>query len=428
MEKILPSNRIRKDVADILEEGVRGNGSVVSALIQKASELVIQELLEEEVTNYLQRGYYERSKGSTRGHRNGYEPARVKTAEGKLTVQVPQVRNTEEPYRSKIAQFLRGNTEVVERLAAEMYARGLSTRDIEDALRDATGDLILSKSAASRISDVLWEDYEAFRSRDLSRLEVEYVFVDAVYERARAQAKGREAILCAWATVRGGRKVLLHLAVGYKESYPDWLEFFRHMIKRGLRPPISITSDGAPGLIRVIEEVFPKSLRVRCWFHLMKNLASKVEEELWPELKAEIVAIRDAVDLETGRRLSQEFMAKHERTYPALVECLSSDLEAALAQLRVPVRHRKHVRTTNLIERSFEEERRRTKVIPGFLTERACLKLVFSVLIRASRRWRRVQFSERDIQKLDVLRMELGLEEPQKSEATAMETADVHSA
>jgi transposase-like protein len=121
-------------------------------------------------------------------------------------------------------------------------------------------------------------------------------------------------------------------------------------------------------------------------------------------------------------------MAKHERTYPALVECLSSDLEAALAQLRVPVRHRKHVRTTNLIELSFEEEKRRTKVIPGFLTERACLKLVFSVLIRASRRWRRIQFSDRDIQRLDVLRMELGLEEPQKSEVTARETADVHSA
>ena len=143
---------------------------------------------------------------------------------------------------------------------------------------------------------------------------------------------------------------------------------------------------------------------------------------------SEIQAIRDAVNLETGRRLAQEFIGNYERRYPALVECLSSDMEAALAQLRVPVRHRRHVRTTNLIERSFEEERRRTKVIPGFLTERACLKLVFSVLIRASRRWRRQPFSETEIRQLDVLRMELGLEEPQKSEATARETADVHSA
>jgi putative transposase len=121
--------------------------------------------------------------------------------------------------------FLDGNSEVLERLVTEMYARGLSTRDVEDAFRDATGDMVLSKSTISEITDRLWEDYQAFISRDLSDIAVEYLFVDAVFESLRRHG-AKEAVLVGWCIASDGRKHLLHLAVGNKESQACWSEFF----------------------------------------------------------------------------------------------------------------------------------------------------------------------------------------------------------
>jgi len=412
MEKIPPSERIRKELREVTE-GISTQGFVLSEVLKKASSLVLQELLEQEVTEFLGRGHYERAKAEAakgKGYRNGYEPLTVKTSEGKMTVFQPQVRDTESPFESRLGVFFRGNSEVVEKLAVEMYARGLSTRDIEDALIEATGDLVLSKTAVSKVTEVLFEEFEAFQDRDLSCFEVEYLFLDAIYESLRKRYGMKEAVLCGWAILRTGKKALLHLSLGNKESYSDWLEFLRDMVKRGLRVPTTITSDGAPGLIRAIKAVFPKSLRVRCWFHRMENFSGKVPEEVWAMIKAELTMIRDASSYEQGKQLACEFISRHKDTYPSLVKAFQDDLDALLHHLRVPVRHRKNVRTTNLIERSFEEERRRTKVIPGFLTEKSGLKLVYASLIRASKRWRCVEFFPFDTNYLDRLRKELGIE------------------
>ena len=321
------------------------------------------------------------------------------------------MRNTEKPFYSKLAAFFRNNSGVLEKLAVEMYARGLSTRDIEDALIEATGDVILSRTAVSNVTEVLYKEFEAFQNRDLSRYEVEYLFLDAIYESLRARFKIKEAVLCAWGITRDGRKVLLHLSLGNKESYEDWLSFLRDMVKRGLRTPTTITTDGATGLIKAVEAVFPKSLRIRCWYHRMQNFSTKVPEEVWPEIKAELMAIRDAAGYEQGKQLAYEFIEKYRDRFPSLVKALKEDLDALLNHLRLPFRHRKCVRTTNLVERSFEEERRRTKIIPCFLTEKTALKLVFSVLIRAAERWRRVSFTRMELNYLDRLREELKIKE-----------------
>ena len=119
-------------------------------------------------------------------------------------VRVPQVRDAPEAYRSGLMTFLRGHSDVLERLTVEMYARGLSTRDIEDALQKATGDRLLSRTAVSQLTEVLWAKYEAFSERDLSTFEVEYVFLDAVYESLRHQGGGKEGLLCAWALCADG--------------------------------------------------------------------------------------------------------------------------------------------------------------------------------------------------------------------------------
>jgi putative transposase len=184
-----------------------------------------------------------------------------------------------ETYRSELMTFLRGNSDVLQRLTIEMYARGLSTRDIEDALVDATGDRLLSRTAVSQITETLWADYEAFANRDLSGFELEYLFLDAVYESLREQGGLKEGLLSAWGVCTDGRKVLLRLALGNKESYPNWLDFLRDMVKHGLQTPVLITTDGAPGLIRAVEEVFPRSLRLRCLPHKMRNVLDKVPDQ-----------------------------------------------------------------------------------------------------------------------------------------------------
>ncbi len=263
-------------------------------------------------------------------------------------------------------EFLQGGSDVLERLVTETYARGLSTRDVEDCFRDATGELVISKSAVSQITDRLWEDYQAFCSRDLSGIEVEYLLLDAISESLRRHG-AKEGVLAAWCVTAEGRKVLLHLAVGNGESEVCWTEFLRHMVARGLRTPTSVTCDGAPGLAGAVGAVFPQSLRIRCWYHKLGNVRQKL-----PEAEAEEV----------------------------------------LAHLRLPLRHRVICRTTNLICRSFEEERRRSKVIPRFGDERQAMKLVFAVLIRAAERWSRVPMSELERAQPALLRHELGIDPP----------------
>ncbi len=201
-----------------------------------------------------------------------------------MKVRVPQVRGSSSPYRSRLMEFLGGNSEALERLVVEMYARGLSTRDVEEeCFRDeTTGELMISRSAVSEITDQLWEDYREFSERDLSGVEVEYLFLDAVYESLRRYG-AKEGVLAAWCITTDGRKVLLHLAVGNKESEECWTEFLRDMIGRGLRAPTSVTSDGAPGLLNAVERVFGKSLRVRCWYHKLGNVRSKLPARMEPK-------------------------------------------------------------------------------------------------------------------------------------------------
>jgi transposase-like protein len=411
MNRIPPSQRIRKKTEELLKQGLEGEGDVTSLIFRLGVERLAQELLEQEATDYLEREHYQRRRPEQehRGYRNGYESRRIRTAEGEIVVQVPQVRDAPQTYRSELMDFLRGNSEVLERLAVEMYARGLSTRDIEAALVEATGDHLLSRTAVSQVTEVLWADYEAFAERDLSGFEVEYLFLDAVYESLRAQAGLKEGVLVAWAICNDGRKVLLHLALGNKESYQAWLDFLRGMVARGLRAPVQTTTDGSPGLIRAVEEVFPHSLRQRCLAHKTRNVLDKVPDSARHEVKAMIQASYYAPNQDVARMIAAQVLETYQQRYPAAMRSFQDDWEACIAYLRCPAVHHKRIRTTNLLERSFLEERRRTKVIPRFFTERSCIKLVFATLWRASQRWQGVKMSEFERQQLKLLRRELGL-------------------
>jgi transposase-like protein len=395
-----------------LREGLQSSEQPLSQFIRLAAQQIVQEALEQEVTEHLGRDRYERQP-EVSGYRNGYKPGRIRSAEGEIRVEVPQVRNSATPYQSRLLQFLKGNSDVLEYLVTQMYSRGLSTRDVEDAFRDPlSGELLLSRTAVSEITDSLWTDYQLFCQRDLSDFEVEYLFLDAVYESLRRQGNVKEALLCAWGICRDGRKVLLHLALGNKESTVAWRDFVRDRQSRGLPIPTLITSDGAPAVIAVIEELYPKSLRQRCLVHKMKNILNKVPEAQFQTVKRSVQAIWNAPTRSTADLLVQDFVDQFGTALPSATTCLLDDLDACLSFLRCPPLHHKRIRTTNLIERAFAEQRRRTKTIPRFWDEKSCLKLVFASLMQASQRWQNVKMGEVELTMLKHLRQELGLEPP----------------
>jgi len=408
--KIPPSERIRQLLEGYLQGGYQHSEQPASEFLKLAAQMVAQEALEQEVTDFLGRERYERQE-ETVGYRNGYKPGRMRSAEGEIELAVPQVRETEQPYRSRLMEFFKGNTDVLDYLVLQMYTRGLSTRDVEDAFRDPlTGEPLLGRTAISEITDRLWEDYQLFCVRDLSEFEVEYVFLDAVYESLRRQGRLKEALLCAWAICRDGSKVLLHMALGNKESLPVWRDFIRTMVKRGLPVPTLVATDGGPALIAAVEEIWPRSLRQRCVMHKTRNILDKVPRSAQPEMKQRLQAIWNAPNRATANVLLEDFIDTYEQRYPSAITCLLDDLEACLAFLRCPIIHHRRIRTTNLIERAFAEQRRRTKVIPRFFDERSCLKLVFASLWQASERWQRVSFSDFELAMLRHLRRELELE------------------
>jgi putative transposase len=299
-------------------------------------------------------------------------------------------------------------------LIVERYAGGMSQRDIEYGLEKAVGQFVLSKSTVSELTDSLTQEYEAFRTRDLSGYEVAYLFIDAVYEPLRRWGS-KTGVLCVWAICEDGRKVLLSLSTANSESSESCLEVLRDLLKRGLRTPVTITTDGAVGLTKAIDVIWPKSLRIRCWFHKMQTLQQKVPPQAWPEFKALVADMRDAPSVAEAERRRHEIVKRYQLEFPEACRCLLDDAKASLNHLYVPPRHQQYVRTSNLAERAFEAERRRTKVIPHLWDEGSVVKLVFAVLIRVSERWGKKSFSEFEQQQIRSLRKKLELDEQQVS-------------
>ena len=232
MERIPASERTREKLRAVME-GRSEIDDGRSELVRLAARLIIEEALEGEAKDALGRDYYARGATPGAGYRNGYRPGRVKSAEGAIDYSAPQIADRSEPFRSRIRETVRGRTEELEALAVEMYARGLSTRDIEAVFADSDGRSLLSRTAVSEVTERLWAEYEAFAGRDLSEFEITYLFVDGIAERLHL-GQPREAVLAAWGILADGKKALLHLAPGTKEDTASCKEFFRDM--RAARP------------------------------------------------------------------------------------------------------------------------------------------------------------------------------------------------
>jgi transposase-like protein len=297
-------------------------------------------------------------------------------------------------------------------LATRAYVRGLSVRDVEGLYTEVFGGTF-SKSAASRAAATLQAEFDAWRSRDLSELRVVYLFLDGQFHAARAESEEKEGILAAYALCEDGRMVLLHLGLGPRESTDAWVAFLHDLTARGLQAPLLVVIDGNPGLRKAVRQVFSGVRVQRCQVHKLRNILAKLPKlaasQLKPLLQQVFLAPSYAKGLERGRAL----IARFRQRYPSALECLEKDLEECLTYLLFPAEHRKRIRTTNLLERTFGESRRRTKVIPRFPGERSCLALIFASLITAAAKWRGIRTTPKILRALDGLRRERAMDKEQ---------------
>ena len=404
--KVKPSEQLSNTIDQLLS-GAQPADNLLGELLRLGAQRILQQATEAEVDEFLGRSWYQRGgeEAPHRGYRNGYTPVSFKTAQGPLQVQRPRIRDNSEPFTSAILSRIDALEEGLVRLANEMYVRGLSTRDIEQTLTDPDGEPILSRSTTSRLTDELYGEYERWNGQDLSGYDVVYAFFDGVYESVRRYTNG-QTILCGWGICSDGQKVLLGLGATASESAECWEAFFETLKGRGLAHPLLVVSDGGGGLIKAIAKCFPYAERGRCIAHKIRNLMNKLpmDKALRAQIKAHLHQIYYAPDPESGRGLAEGFIQRYGPQYPAMIKCFSDDMEACLVHLKYPAGHRRSIRTTNLIERCFVEQKRRTKIIPAHVTEKGAIKLVYGTLIRAARRWQRVKMNPADLVLLKTLR------------------------
>jgi putative transposase len=353
-----PSAEIEAQIDQLLAVGVGENPrEALSELAKLGARLIIQRAVEDEFDAWLGRARYERRPEAPPGLRNGYRPRRLQTAEGELEVEIPQVREAAEPFVSTL--FPRGTkllrTEPLRAMVIGAFVRGLSMRDVESLCEEA-GLGKLSKSTAARICSELRERFDAFQRRDLYEVHLAALFLDATFLAVRPDGP-KEGVLVAWGFTEDGDRVLLAVMLGMRESHEDWLALGRDLIARGLGAPMLIVADGAPGLIKAVEQCWPASDRQHCAVHRVRNLLAKLpDRERESVRQAYWQALDDATNERDGRQRLQALVDELDRAgYTAAARCLADDLDALVVHLRYPTRHRRRWRSTNLLERSLGE-------------------------------------------------------------------------
>ena len=404
MASIAPSERFRRELEDVIG-GVGEEADPIEAIGRLGARLIIQQALEEELSEFLGRERYER-RGAPISHRNGYERVTVKTTAGPLALERPRLRNASAlGFASQLVGKGVARTHALEALVLCSFLRGLSVRDIEAALEETFEQPIVSKSTVSRICIEGRERYRAWCERRLDEHDLVYCFLDAIYLKLRPDDEPAEGVLVAWGVTLEGGKVLLGLQLGSRESYEDWLDFGRDLAARGLRSPALLVADGAPGLWKATRELWPAALEQRCTVHALRNVTKKLPERLHRELKARYWRTFDEAGSAAEARAGLlELVADYRSAYPAAMAVIERDLDALVCHLRFPSEHRKRIRSTNLLERTFVEVRRRTKVIGRFPGETSALSLVWAVLELTSRGWRGITMTPRAVAEIERLR------------------------
>jgi putative transposase len=417
--RVSPTQTIRAHIDELFASG----GELLSVLEQVARlsvRLTFQSVVEEIVCEELGRDRYQRrTADSPEGYRNGWQqPRTLKTSLGPVELQRPKLRHAHAALCDRLFGQGVSRTNALETLVISCWVRGLSDRDVEAMLVEVFGqDAGISRSTCSRICQRLRAEFDTWNRRDLSGTRIDYLYLDGSFFKMHPRAKA-EPVLVAWGIDTDGKPVFLGLAPGAAESTDAWRALLQDLIDRGLGAPLLVVSDGGKGLCAAIECSLPTSLHQRCLVHVCRNLIAKVPTHAQGEVKRDYWAIFDDIEADgeaavaEARRRAKRFIAKWQPLYPAAVACVASNLDALVVHLLFPAEHRKRIRHSNLIERTFGETRRRVKVIGRLPGEQSCLSLVWAVLDRASKGWRGLTMTPRALRRLQDLRRELLVQPP----------------
>jgi transposase-like protein len=376
---------------------------VLTEVLRQGAQQLLARAVEEEVTTYLQqRAHVTDEQGRQAVVRNGYLPERnILTGLGPVPVKQPRVRDRRprdaaETFTSKILPPYLRKAKTIEEFVPFLYLKGISTGDMTEALQALVGPDCpgLSATSVTRLLATWQEEYDQWNRRSLADKEYVYVWADGVHFNIRLE-EDRQCILVLMGATKDGKKELIAVHDGFRESEQSWKELLLDVKARGLNtdPQLAI-GDGALGFWKALPPVFPTTREQRCWVHKTANVLDKLPKRLQPTAKAQLHEIWMSDTREHAGQAFDQFVATYEAKYPKAVECLKKDREVLLAFYDFPAEHWIHIRTTNPIESTFATVRLRHRRTKGNGTRRACLTMVFKLMQSAQKRWRLLNGAE----------------------------------
>lgn len=366
----------------------------LEAYVREGARQMLAAALEEEVTAFLGRCRYERSK-AFRGYRNGYHPSRELTVGlAPVEVRVPRVAKVPrdvapQGFQSQIVGRYQRASQTTQRLFARLYLEGLATGDFEPVFRELVGETTaLSANAVVRLKERWAAEYEAWRRRPLWEHQYAYIWADGIYLGAGLE-KEKTALLCVMGAREDGEKEMLAMEPGYRESTESWASVLRDLRSRGLQAPLLATGDGVLGLWAALDEVFPTTEHQRCWNHKVLNVQAKLPKRLQAEARKRIREMWCAETQDACEELRDRYVAElRAADQHSAAETVLRDWEKFVTFYRYPREHWIHLRTTNPLESVFGGVRGRTDAAKRMRRRDNALYLVFKIVERLSGHWR----------------------------------------
>jgi transposase-like protein len=378
--------------------GSRGMWESLEEMARKKIQEFVQGLLEEEVTALVGRGRSERRPLVSEGpvvYRNGHgKVRRLAMTCGTVEVRRPRLRGLEERFESRVLPLFKRRTEEIGELLPQLYLHGLAHGDFELALRGLLGEgAPLSASSIERLRGKWVVEYEAWRTRPLMGIEPVYLWADGLYVKAGLE-KDKAALLVIVAALRDGRKVVLALEAGHRESAEAWGGILRGLRQRGMKIPRLLIADGHLGIWAAVADIFPEVAEQRCWNHKLTNVLDRIPRRLQAEVRALLKEIPYAETREEAEELLDRFVKRYGTAYPAAAETLQRDWERMVTFYDFPKEHWKHLRTSNPVESPFAAVRLRTNAGKRYKKVANATALIWRLLMVAERTFRRLDHPE----------------------------------
>lgn len=373
----------------------------IEALVRRGAKVMLQAALEHEVAEYLERSRHQRSENESefRGYRNGHSQERQLTiGSGTIKIKTPRVSDVpagQERFESQIVKPYQRRSKTLEQVFPKLFIEGLATRDFEPALRSLMGEqAALSPSTISRLNARFKAEYEDWTKSSLAALPIVYVWVDGIYIKAGI-ADERACLLVVMGADVSGKKHLLALEEGYRESKESWLEVLRRLKARGMNEPSLAVGDGGLGFWAAAGEVWRQTKQQRCWVHKMRNVLDKLPQRERGEAAKSLRAVYLSQTREEARSKVLALVKSWRGLYDKAAECLLDDLERVLTYFDFPAEHHKHLRTTNPIESVFASVRLRTGAMKRLRSARSAVYLIFQIVKRQEKSLQRLSHAEK---------------------------------